>query len=99
MPASSGADVELPSEIWAFTVQESSEPEMAGSSGLSDLLMTIRPESGGSIGSSLGRGGELDGYTLTGRYWLNGRWITYEQLQVILIKLASGEYRVLETRV
>jgi hypothetical protein len=95
----SGVETELPSEIWAFTIQESGGLSLSSTSRLSELLTTLRSDSGTDMGASFGEGGELDGFTMTGRFWLNGSWITYEQLQAILLKLASGEYTILETRV
>lgn len=98
LAAAPGEEIGLPSEIWAFTVQP------GGASGtaeidLAGVLATLRPASGEALSAYLARGGELDGYSLTGRFWLNGRWITREEVQAILVKLATGEYKIIETRV
>lgn len=98
LAAAAGADVELPSEIWAFSVEEPGGL-LSTAPVLSDMLATLTPRLGDSFSATFASGGELDGYALTGRYLLNGRWITLEQLQAILAKIASGEYTLLETRV
>ena len=96
---SSGGITELPSEIWSFTVREGSGWTATSGPSLEELLGLLRPELGDDFFARFGSGGDLEGFTLSGRYYLNGRWISQEQLQAILAKLASGDYKLIETRV
>jgi len=96
---SSGAEAEFPSEIWAFRTDAGGMRSLEIRAGMSEMLASLRPASGEGMAPLFRSGGELDGFTLTGRYWLNGRWITYEQLQAILIKLSTGEYKLIESRI
>jgi len=99
LAASSGEEISMPGEIWAFKVLGSDGSAPAGEVRIDELLATVRPAAGEAISALIARGGELDGFTATGRCWLNGRWITAEELQIILRKLSTGEYKVIETRV
>ncbi|HOH08796.1 MAG TPA: hypothetical protein PLF89_14830 [bacterium] len=96
---SSGAEAEFPSEIWAFRTDAGGMHSLEIRAGMSEMIASLRPASGEGMAPLFRSGGELDGFTLTGRYWLNGRWITYEQLQAILIKLSTGEYKLIESRI
>jgi len=99
LAAAPGEEIGLTSEIWAFTIQDGGSSATAAEVSLAGLLSTLRPAAGEPLSAYTARGGELDGYTLTGRFWLNGRWITREELQEILLKLSTGEYKIIETRV
>ena len=99
MAPSSGAEAEFPSEIWAFRTDAGGMHSLEIRAGMSEMIASLRPASGEGMAPLFRSGGELDGFTLTGRYWLNGRWITYEQLQAILIKLSTGEYKLIESRI
>ena len=96
---SSGADAEFPSEIWSFRIDAGGKRSLEATIALGEMLTSLRPSVGAEPALFFRSGGELDGFTLTGRYWLNGRWITHEQLQAIMIKLSTGVYKLIESRV
>ena len=97
MAPSSGAPLELPSEIWSFIVHDAS----AAMGALSDeaLLAQLRALLGDDLETFFRAGGALDGFTPSGLFMLNGRWISREQIRAILAKIASGEYTLIESRV
>ncbi len=96
LPATSGTTLELESEIWGFTIGN-----------LSDLLLTpdqiellaqLRTIIGDDfVDRYLATGGELDGYTPTGRIiGPDGQSLTVEELRLLVAKFLSGELEVLE---
>ncbi len=94
---SSGAPLELPSEIWSFEVQGAGGP--LGSLTHEALLAQLRALLGADFEAFFKSGGELAGYLPSGLFLLNGRWISQEQIRAILAKIASGEYTLIESRV
>lgn len=94
---SSGAPLELPSEIWSFVVQGAGGP--LSSLTHEALLAQLRVLLGDDFEAFFRSGGELEGFSPSGLFLLNGRWISQEQIRAILAKIASGEYTLVESRV
>jgi len=94
---SSGAVMELPSEILAFQVSELDDRAVAMEGSL--LLEKLRALLGERFDALFSSGGELAGFSPTGRNYLNGRWLTPDEVQALVNKLTSGEYILVEMRV
>ncbi len=93
----SGAELEMPSEIWAFQI--SSLENITPALTLSLLMERLRAALGDRFEKLFSAGGGLSGFSPTGVCMLNGRWLTAEEVQNILNKLNSGEYELVEMKV
>lgn len=95
--ATSGAELELPSEIWAFQVSnlEDVTPPVSNSLLMDQLLALL----GDKLDAFFSSSGPLSGFSPTGLCMLNGKWLTAEEVRAILAKIASGEYILVDMRV
>ncbi|MBN2355589.1 hypothetical protein JXO59_05720 [candidate division KSB1 bacterium] len=93
----SGAELELPSEIWAFQISPLENLTPALTQTL--LLERLRAILGDRFENLFSAGGGLAGFSPTGMCMLNGKWLSAEEVQRILAKIASGEYELIDLRV
>lgn len=93
----SGTELEMPSEIWAFRIgaPEQVIPTLSHTI-LLERLSAIFGDRSDRLFSS---GGSLAGFSPTGLCLLNGKWLTMEEALNILAKIAAGEYELIELRV
>lgn len=93
---SSGAPVELPSEIWAFQINDVQGSLLSPEQQL--LLDQLNITLSEMLQGCLGPGGGLSGFTPTGVIMINHRPATIDELQAIMTKIRSGEFEVKNAR-
>ena len=90
---SPGGPVELPGEIWGFTIAD----QGAVISNIEQMrtISNLRTILGDEIVEKLfGMSGELDGFTITGVVLLDGKRISLDDLTELIEKILSGEIKV-----
>jgi len=86
---SSGGELEMPSEIWAFKIADAS----SGFAGIHGILFSqLQLLLGEQLAAFLSASGPLAGYSPTGQFMMNGRSATLEQVLALLAKMNDGEY-------
>lgn len=92
LASSSGGEIEMPGEIWNFTIVEPT----AGSDAMQVLLLgQLQILLGERFAGLLAASGPLTGFTPTGVFTVNGRTQTLDQLLALITKFNSGEYVVI----
>ncbi|MBN1996971.1 hypothetical protein JW935_05420 [candidate division KSB1 bacterium] len=94
---SSGAPIELPSEIWAFQIHDPMDGRFSPAQ--LHLLRQLELALGENFQEMLKPGGPLAGFSPTGVFSINGRSITMEELLQILTKIQSGEFELVSLSV
>jgi len=91
---SSGGEIEMPGEIWCFTITQPT----AGMSGFNSALMNqLSMLLGDQFASLMTGSGPLAGYQPTGVFRVNGHSYSLDQLLALLAALNRGEYVVTGT--
>ncbi|HPI72616.1 MAG TPA: hypothetical protein PK843_06925 [bacterium] len=91
---SSGGEIEMPGEIWCFTIAQ----PIAGMRGANSALMNqLALLLGDQLASLMTGTGPLAGYQPTGVFSVNGHSYTLDQLLALLAALNRGEYVVTGT--
>lgn len=91
LAATSGAEVELPGEIWAFKLVDFSS---SGEGAPSFLLSELGGLLGDQLAALLTASGPLNGFTPTGVFTINGRPYSLDQVLSLLAKIKNGEYTI-----
>ena len=90
----SGSVAEMPSTIWAFRMAPS---DQSGASLDNQLLIERLIEIfGDQVLAYFSEGGELEGFTPNGNFYLNGQTITIADLQALLNSFENGDVEAVE---
>jgi hypothetical protein len=90
----SGSVTELPSPIWAFRM--ASSDQSGASLDIQLLIERLIEVFGDQVRAYFSEGGELEGFTPNGNFYLNGQTITIADLQALLSSFENGDVEAVE---